>query len=613
MSPARVVQLLDRFIVGQADAKRAVAVALRNRWRRHRIGPPMSEEVVPKNILMIGPTGCGKTEIARRLAKLADAPFVKVEATKFTEVGFHGRDVDQIIRDLVDNAIVLQRAKLRAKVSTQVEGIVEEKILDILTGEEADTNTRETFRNLYRAGQLDDRSIEVELPHQGGRMQIDSQGGQMALQELVIKVDKMFGRRNTEKHRMLVSECRPILEEVEMERLMSSDSIAKDAIAAAESDGIVFIDEIDKIVSSPESRTGADASSEGVQRDLLPIIEGSTISTKYGNVNTDHILFIASGAFHSCKPSDMMAELQGRLPIRVELKGLSQEDLLRILTEPEFNMVRQQQELLATEGVHLEFTPEALQEIASVAAEVNLSVDNIGARRLHTVMERIVEDISFHAPERVSEYHVGGGNGELLYKIDRDDVRKVIGDMLTRTDISNFAPPRQAAINSRPDVTRLPCAIRPVRQVFLSGCPVLLVDPEKHNDQTHQKDVEKASNCLEALSRQIELLPRVSQQFQPPLPTYKIAQPDADRPRAASAQQFVQGVPLFLPFFNAFILVLQHTGNSDRFDERFEGPVGCDGVYGASDEWSSAHGTAVPHHQRLFEAGFAEAVTTAAG
>lgn len=260
----------------------------------------------------------------------------------------------------------------------------------------------------------------------------------MALQELVIKVDKMFGRRNTEKHRMLVSECRPILEEVEMERLMSSDSIAKDAIAAAESDGIVFIDEIDKIVSSPESRTGADASSEGVQRDLLPIIEGSTISTKYGNVNTDHILFIASGAFHSCKPSDMMAELQGRLPIRVELKGLSQEDLLRILTEPEFNMVRQQQELLATEGVHLEFTPEALQEIASVAAEVNLSVDNIGARRLHTVMERIVEDISFHAPERVSEYHVGGGNGELLYKIDRDDVRKVIGDMLTRTDISKY-------------------------------------------------------------------------------------------------------------------------------------------------------------------------------
>jgi len=438
MTPARVVELLDRFIVGQADAKRAVAVALRNRWRRHRIGPPMSDEVVPKNILMIGPTGCGKTEIARRLAKLADAPFVKVEATKFTEVGFHGRDVDQIIRDLVDNAIVLQRAKLRAKVSTQVEAIVEEKILDILTGEEADTNTRETFRNLYRAGQLDNRSIEVELPHQGGRMQIDSQGGQMALQELVIKVDKMFGRRNTEKHRMLVSECRPILEEVEMERLMNSDSIAKDAIVAAESDGIVFIDEIDKIVSSPESRTGADASSEGVQRDLLPIIEGSTISTKYGNVNTDHILFIASGAFHSCKPSDMMAELQGRLPIRVELKGLSQEDLLRILTEPEFNMVRQQQELLATEGVHLEFTPEALQEVASVASEVNQSVDNIGARRLHTVMERIVEDISFHAPERVSEYHVSGGKGELLYKVDRDGVRKVIGDMLTRTDISKY-------------------------------------------------------------------------------------------------------------------------------------------------------------------------------
>ena len=440
LTPERATALLDKHIVGQTEAKRACAVALRNRWRRHRIGKPMRDEIVPKNILMIGPTGCGKTEIARRLAKITDSPFVKVEATKFTEVGFHGRDVDQIIRDLVDNGIAVTKQKMRAKFEKFVEELIENKILDFVCGEGANDETREAFRTLYRDGTLDDRTIEVELPDSGGQnMKIDPSGGPIPIHELVIKVDKLFGnRKSTSKRKMTVAECKPLIEEMEFDNLLSAETIAKEAITAVENDGIVFIDEIDKIVSSSDYRHGADASSEGVQRDLLPIIEGSVVSTKHGNVNTDHILFIASGAFHSAKPSDMLAELQGRLPIRVELKGLTERDLYRILTEPEMNMIAQQKALMKTEGIDLEFTNEAIEHIASIAAKVNKTVDNIGARRLHTVLERIVEDLSFDAPERYAKFVAAGGKGELQVKIDVKDIDDAIGNMLKQEDLSRF-------------------------------------------------------------------------------------------------------------------------------------------------------------------------------
>jgi ATP-dependent HslUV protease ATP-binding subunit HslU len=440
LTPERATALLDKHIVGQTEAKRACAVALRNRWRRHRIGKPMRDEIVPKNILMIGPTGCGKTEIARRLAKITDSPFVKVEATKFTEVGFHGRDVDQIIRDLVDNGIAVTKQKMRAKFEKFVEELIENKILDFVCGEGANDETREAFRTLYRDGTLDDRTIEVELPDSGGQnMKIDPSGGPIPIHELVIKVDKLFGnRKSTSKRKMTVAECKPLIEEMEFDNLLSAETIAKEAITAVENDGIVFIDEIDKIVSSSDYRHGADASSEGVQRDLLPIIEGSVVSTKHGNVNTDHILFIASGAFHSAKPSDMLAELQGRLPIRVELKGLTERDLYRILTEPEMNMIAQQKALMKTEGIDLEFTNEAIEHIASIAAKVNKTVDNIGARRLHTVLERIVEDLSFDAPERYAKFVAAGGKGELQVKIGVKDIDDAIGNMLKQEDLSRF-------------------------------------------------------------------------------------------------------------------------------------------------------------------------------
>ncbi|BBN15108.1 ATP-dependent HslUV protease ATP-binding subunit HslU [Marchantia polymorpha subsp. ruderalis] len=436
LTPAKVVEMLDRYIVGQTEAKRAVAVALRNRWRRHRIPAALRTEIVPKNILMIGPTGCGKTEIARRLAKLAYAPFVKVEATKFTEVGFHGRDVDQIIRDLVDNAILLQRQKVRARVVKVVERNVENRILDVLIGEqptvEGDappTDTMEIFRKLYREGAMDDRKIRLDIPDGRVRLPVDIvSGGSYAVNELIYRMEKVFKSQKMERREITIGEARPLLTETEMEKHLNSDQITKDAIELAESDGIVFIDEIDKIVTSHDSRHGADASSEGVQRDLLPIIEGSTVSTKYGNVNTDHILFICSGAFHSCKPSDMLAELQGRLPIRVELKGLTREDLYRILTEPETNMIKQQQLLMKTENIDLVFTDDAIDELAAVAAEVNRYLDNIGARRLHTVIERVVEEISFHAPERTGQ----------TYTIDKQKVRNSMGDLLHKTDLSKF-------------------------------------------------------------------------------------------------------------------------------------------------------------------------------
>ena len=440
LTPVATMALLDRHIVGQGEAKRACAVALRNRWRRHRIESPMREEIAPKNILMIGPTGCGKTEIARRLAKITDSPFVKVEATKFTEVGFHGRDVDQIIRDLVDNGIALTKQKMRAKFEKYVEELIENKILDFICGEGANDETREAFRSLYRDGTLDDRMIEVDLPDNAGQgMKIDPSGGPIPIHELVIKVDKLFGnRKSTTKRKMTVAECKPLIEEMEFDNLLSAETIAKEAITSVENDGIVFIDEIDKIVSSSDYRHGADASSEGVQRDLLPIIEGSVVSTKHGNVNTDHILFVCSGAFHSAKPSDMLAELQGRLPIRVELKGLSEHDLYRILTEPEMNMIAQQKALMKTEGIDLVFTNEAIEHIAKLAHKVNKTVENIGARRLHTVLERIVEELSFSAPEKYTKFIADGGAGELVVTIDVKDVDEALGSMLKKDDLSRF-------------------------------------------------------------------------------------------------------------------------------------------------------------------------------
>lgn len=381
--------------------------------------------MVPKNILMIGPTGCGKTEIARRLAKLADAPFIKVEATKFTEVGFHGRDVDQIIRDLVDISINQTRAKMRKEMEAEVQKRMEDKILDILTGASSVGNTRESFRALLQQGMLDERVVELEVPD---RRNAQVEGNGQGLSEVVIKLDKMMGTPRTQKRRMPISQARPIIEEMELEKLISPEDVTRKAILAVEQDGIVFIDEIDKICSHSENRHGADASAEGVQRDLLPLVEGCTISTKHGNVNTDFILFVASGAFHAVKPSDLLAELQGRMPIRVNLQGLTKEDMYRILTEPETNLLRQQQELLQTENVQLNFTDAAVHEIAGIAAEVNKTVENIGARRLNTIIEKLVDEISFEAPER-------GGD---VITIDVEDVRNNVGELAKQKDFSMY-------------------------------------------------------------------------------------------------------------------------------------------------------------------------------
>jgi ATP-dependent HslUV protease ATP-binding subunit HslU len=429
-SPREIVSELDRFIVGQNDAKRAVAIALRNRWRRQQLPEDLREEVQPKNILMIGPTGVGKTEIARRLARLAQAPFIKVEATKFTEVGYVGRDVEQIIRDLIEVALLETRARLRKNVTAKAELAAEERVVDALVGEGASEDTRQKFRKMLRTGELDDREIELELADASGGMPTIEVPGMPGAQMGMINLGDMFGKAmggRTKTRRMTVSDSHTVLIAEESDSLLDEEMVLREAIVSVEQNGIVFLDEIDKICVSSE-RHGADVSREGVQRDLLPLIEGTTVATKHGSVKTDHILFIASGAFHLSKPADLLPELQGRLPIRVELKALDVDDLKAILTEPEANLIRQYRELMATEDVTLEFEDDAIGEIAAVAAEVNRSVENIGARRLHTVLERLLDDISFTATDRAGETIV----------IDAATVRKTVSDLAKDTDLSKF-------------------------------------------------------------------------------------------------------------------------------------------------------------------------------
>ena len=428
-SPREIVSELDRFIVGQDDAKRAVAVALRNRWRRRRVPDDLRDEVTPKNILMIGPTGVGKTEIARRLARLAQAPFLKVEATKFTEVGYVGRDVDQIVRDLVESAIQMVREKRRAGVRARAEAAAEERILDALTGP-GSTAARESFRKKLRAGELDDREVELTLAESGPAMPMMDIPGQPGSQMGLLNIGEMFGKAfggRTKTHKTTVAGAWAPLIAEEGDKLVDQDALTTEAMELAENQGIVFLDEIDKVASSRE-RQGADVSREGVQRDLLPLIEGTTVSTKYGPVKTDHILFIASGAFHVAKPSDLLPELQGRLPIRVELKALSRQDMRRILTEPEANLVRQHQALMLTENVTLTFDAGALDAIADAAVAVNSAVENIGARRLQTILEKVMEEISFSAADRSGETVV----------IDAAYVESRIGDLARNADLSKF-------------------------------------------------------------------------------------------------------------------------------------------------------------------------------
>jgi len=426
-SPREIVSELDRNIVGQHDAKRAVAVALRNRWRRQQLPEALRHEVTPKNILMIGPTGVGKTEISRRLAKLAQAPFIKVEATKFTEVGYVGRDVEQIVRDLVEAGISLLRDKRRVDVQAQAHHNAEERVIDALVGTSAAPSTRETFRKKLRDNELDDKEIEIEVTAQaGGPGMFEIPGANVGMINIQDMLGKAFGGRGV-KRKVKVKDSHALLVAEEADKLLDQDQLTRDAVDLVENHGIVFIDEIDK-VASRESGLGAGPSREGVQRDLLPLIEGTTVSTKYGPVKTDHVLFIASGAFHVSKPSDLLPELQGRLPIRVELKALTRDDMVRILNDTEASLIKQYTALMGTEGLTLDFTQDAVEAVADAAVKVNATVENIGARRLQTIMERLVEDISFDAPDK---------SGQSI-KIDAAYVRERIGKMADDTDLSRF-------------------------------------------------------------------------------------------------------------------------------------------------------------------------------
>jgi ATP-dependent HslUV protease ATP-binding subunit HslU len=430
-SPREIVSELDRHIVGQKDAKRAVAIALRNRWRRLQLDEKLREEVLPKNILMIGPTGIGKTEISRRLAKLAGAPFLKVEATKFTEVGYVGRDVESIVRDLVEIGIALVREQKRRNVQTRAHQAAEERVLDALVGPAAGPSTRETFRKRLRAGELDDKEVEIEVQSSGGGMPMFEIPGVPGAQMGAISIGDMLGKAfggQRKPRRLRVSEAHPLLLAEESDKLLDQDALVREAVRNVENNGIVFLDEIDKICAREGVRIGGDVSREGVQRDLLPLLEGSTVATKHGPVKTDHILFVASGAFHVAKPSDLLPELQGRLPIRVELQPLTRDDFRRILTETEASLVKQSVALLATEKVELVFTEDAIDAIADVAVEVNTNLENIGARRLQTVIERVLDEISFSATDRAGEKFV----------IDGAYVRAQVADLAKNADLSRY-------------------------------------------------------------------------------------------------------------------------------------------------------------------------------
>jgi len=431
-SPREIVSELDRFIIGQKDAKRAVAIALRNRWRRQQLEGQMREEVMPKNILMIGPTGVGKTEISRRLARLAGAPFVKVEATKFTEVGYVGRDVEQIVRDLVEVAIGLTREKMREDVKARAHVNAEERVLEALVGKTASPATRDSFRKKLRDGELDDKEIEIEVADTGNggmpSFEIPGMpGANIGVMNINDMLSKAMGGKRTKTRKTTVKESYDLLIQDESDKLLDQEEVTRRALESAENDGIVFIDEIDKVAARQDGVSGG-PSREGVQRDLLPLVEGTTVATKYGPIKTDHILFIASGAFHVAKPSDLLPELQGRLPIRVELRALEKEDFRRILTETEASLIKQYVALMATEGVMLDFTDDAIDALAGIAVDLNATVENIGARRLQTVMERVLDEISYDAPDR---------DGTAV-TIDADYVKQHVGDLAKNTDLSRF-------------------------------------------------------------------------------------------------------------------------------------------------------------------------------